>query len=162
MFLKEEEHKPDVLTFREGSRPYLFQIKGGNQIVEQKPNVYRACLNYAQDRGWGYEVVNPKVTIPEIIKENILFLVNYLRPRDYFADLIPEVNRRVQYLHKVDVLRLAKSFEPKLDYRHVLPLIYHLIATGSLITDISKKVDSSSEVAFGTIFHEIDQLFERK
>jgi hypothetical protein len=160
--LKEEVHVPDVLTFRDGSRPILFQIKGGNIKVAQKPSLYKVCENYAKEQGWEYSLVNPKVTIPAIIKENILWLVNYLRPREYYSDLIPEVNRRVKYLHKVEVIRLAKSFEPKVDYRHALPLIFHLIATGVLITNINKKIDQTSEVSFGTIFDDINLLFERE
>ncbi|KRF06044.1 hypothetical protein ASG89_20080 [Paenibacillus sp. Soil766] len=160
--LKEEVHVPDALTFRDGSRPILFQIKGGNSKVEQDPFLYTICENYAREQGWEYSLVNPKVTIPEIIKENILWLVNYLRPREYFSDLIPEVKRRVEYLHKVEVIRLAKSFEPKVDYRHVLPLIFHLIATGILITNINRKIDHTSEVSFGTIFDDINLLFEKE
>ncbi|KRE48404.1 hypothetical protein [Paenibacillus sp. Soil724D2] len=159
--LKEEGHVPDVLTFRDGLRPNLIQIKGGNKKVEQKLNLFKACEDFAKEQGWEYSLVNPKVTIPEIIKENILWLVNYLRPREYFSDLIPEVNRRVKYLHKVEVIRLAKSFEPKVDYRHVLPLIFHLIAAGSLSTNINKKIDHSSEVSLGTIFDDINLLIER-
>ncbi|WP_088835165.1 hypothetical protein [Paenibacillus tyrfis] len=157
--LKEEGHVPDVLHFREGSRPNLIQIKGGNNYVEQEKHLYQACKNYAMERGWDYSVVNPKVSIPSIVKENILSLVNYLRPREYYGDLVPEVNRRIAYQGKVEVIRLAKSFEPKLDYRFVLPLIFHLIASGSLMTNINKKVDHTSEVTVGTIFSDIKQLF---
>ncbi|MGG1515533.1 hypothetical protein ABE504_08975 [Paenibacillus oryzisoli] len=160
--LKEEQHVPDVLTFREGSRPKLFQIKGGNKKVEQNPDLFLACEDYAKRQGWEYELVNPKVSIPEIIKDNILWLVNYLRPREYYCDLIPEIIRRINYLHKVEVIRVAKSFEPKVDYRHVLPLIFHMIATGTLVTNINKKIDHTSEVSFGSLFHDINLLFEGK
>ncbi|MBA2939866.1 hypothetical protein HZF08_16255 [Paenibacillus sp. CGMCC 1.16610] len=160
--LKEEVHVPDVLTFRDGLRPILIQIKGGNSKVEQRPNLYKVCENFANEQGWDYTLVNPKITMPEIIKENILWLVNYLRPREYYSALIPEVRRRVEYLHKVEVLRLAKSFEPRMDYRHVLPLIFHLIATGVLITNISKRIDQTSEVSYGTIFNDINLLFEKE
>jgi hypothetical protein len=61
--LSEVGHVPDVLTFREGFCPYLFQIKGGNDIVEQNANLYQSCRHYAKERGWEYSLVNPKVTI---------------------------------------------------------------------------------------------------
>lgn len=160
--LKKKVHVPDVLTFRQGSRPDLFQIKGGNKIVEQTPSLRHACSEYAKQQGWNYSVVNPKVTIPDVIIDNILTLINYLRPRDYFSNLIPELMRRVEYINKVEVIRLAKSFEPKVDYRFVLPLIFHLIATGNLFTDINKKVDSTSDVTKGSIFAELNKLYEKE
>jgi hypothetical protein len=159
--LIEQIHVSDVLVFKDRFRPHLFQIKGGNQPVDQSPILYQACRHYATEQGWDYTVVNPKFTIPEIIKDNILFLVNYLKPRDYYADLLPELHRRIEYLVHVEVMRLAKSFEPRIDYRYVLPLIFHLIATGVLKTDLNSKVDSNSEVAFGTIFDDVELLFEK-
>lgn len=40
--LKESGHVPDVLTFREGCSPHLYQIKGGNEKVEQNLGITRS------------------------------------------------------------------------------------------------------------------------
>lgn len=160
--LKEDVHVPDVLNFREGSRPHLYQIKGGNKEITQDPKLFQICSDYALKEGWDYTVVNPKTTIPRIVKENILNLVNYLRPREYYNDLIPEIKQRLEFFQSIEVLRLAKSFEPKIDYRYVLPLIFHLIATGVLMADLSKNVDSTSHVSLGTLYNEISSLFDKE
>lgn len=158
--MKNNEHVPDVLLFRDGSRPHLFQIKGGNDFIQQNPIIYKACMRYALEKGWDYSVVHPKIMIPTTIKNNIGFLINYLEPRYYFDNWLPELLYRMEHLKRTDIYRLAKTFEPKIDHRHILPIIYHLVSTGLLKTNISKKIDHKSEVSFGSIFQEMSQLFE--
>lgn len=158
--LMKKEHISDVLVFREGRRPHLFQIKGGDKLVEQSPSIFKACMKYAAERGWDYTIVHPKISIPLVIRNNIEFLINYLQPRFYYNDWLPELTYRLEHFKNIDIYRLAKSFEPKIDHRHILPIIYHLIATGMLKTDLTKKVDHTSFVTFGSVDEEISQLIE--
>lgn len=106
--------------------------------------------------------MNPKFVIPKIVRDNILFLVNYMKPRDYYGDLIPEIKQRLEFFQFMEIDRLAKSFEPKVDYRIILPLIVHLIATGVLNVNISKKINPTCQVSLGTIFNEVSLLFEKE
>jgi hypothetical protein len=159
LLLKDKGHVPDVLTFREGSRPHLYQLKGGNSFIEQNPMLYAACMKYALEQGWDYSVVHPKIMIPANMIYNIEFLINFLEPRYYYNDWLPEMHYRIGLLKKTEIYCLAKSFEPKIDHRYILPIIYHLIAIGILITDISKKIDHKSEVSLGSIFQGLYHLF---
>ncbi|NOU88338.1 hypothetical protein GC102_21620 [Paenibacillus sp. LMG 31460] len=47
--LVKKEQVPDTLVFRQYNRPHLFQVKGGNNIIEQKPHLYKANCRYAQE-----------------------------------------------------------------------------------------------------------------
>lgn len=160
--LKQKGHVPDVLTFRDGYRPHLYQIKGGDKEVEQNPLTFEACKKYATERGWDYSVVHPKLSIPLVIRNNILFLMNYLEPRHHFKDWLPELHYRLMSKRKWEIYSLAKSFEIKVDHRAILPIIYHLVAKGVLRVDLSSKIDHTSEVSFGSVFQEIDLLFSKR
>lgn len=154
-------HVPDVLVFRQGSKPLLIQIKGAESEVAQDPLIKSKCLDYACERNWVYEVIYPK-KLPDVIKSNILLLNRFLKPRTYYRYLEFELLQKVAYLTEITVLDLAKSFTAKVDYRMVLPLVYHLIAKGKLKTNINVNIDEKSIVQIGNIIEEIGYLYEKE
>jgi hypothetical protein len=152
-------HIPDVLVFRQGSKPMLFQIKGGNFISDEDENVKKACEQYAEKRGWIYSLVRPKA-MPEIIKSNLLFLNIYMRPRPRYSLWSEELLLRLKYAKETTIIDLAKSFSAKVDFREILPLIYHLIAKGEVRTDINLEINEKSIIHLGRMPLEINNLFQ--
>lgn len=156
--LVKKKHVPDTLAFRQYNRPHLFQVKGGNKIIEQKPHLYKASSKYAQEQGWNYSVVHPKL-IPLKVQSNLIFLMNYMRPRDYYDAWIPEILNKVMYFKNPTVEYLAKSFSAKIDHREILPIIYHLIFRGELRTNIFVPVNNLSVLELGDLSKDLLNYF---
>lgn len=156
---KTRVHVPDVLGFRQGSIPHLFQVKGGDVFIEQKPEIYDACLKYANFKGWRYSVVRPKI-IPSTVKRNLQLLVHYKYSRPYYPLYNEEILKKVGFLPYITVDDLSKSFKAKADYRDILPIIYHLIFLGKLQVDILKPIGLQSELMIGNISNTIFNFFE--
>jgi hypothetical protein len=153
-------HVPDVLVFRQGNKPLLYQIKGSNTEIEQDPRIESKCREYATERKWVYEIIYPK-KLPDVIKSNILLLNRFLKPRSYYPKWEEELMQKVAYLSEITVLDLAKSFSGKVDYRMILPLVYHLIAKGQLRTNINFDIDEKSLVQIGNIVNGLENLFDK-
>ncbi|USK44098.1 hypothetical protein [Cytobacillus oceanisediminis] len=147
-------HVPDVLVFRQGYRQHLYQIKGSKDDEENKV-ISRACNIYANNRGWVYNKIYPKENIPDVVISNLLLLWNYLKPRKYPNILIEEILHKVTIIKNIKVVELANSFSSKIDFRFVLPAIYHLIAIGKLNVDILQPINSNSMVKHGSVLTQI-------
>ncbi|OCT12539.1 hypothetical protein A8709_32475 [Paenibacillus pectinilyticus] len=156
--LVEKKHVPDTLVFRQTYRPHLFQVKGGNNFIEQKPHLFQASSKYAQEHGWCYSVVHPKL-IPSKVQSNLILLMNYMKPREYYDAWIPEILNKMLYLKNPTVEHLAKSFSAKIDHRDILPIIYHLIFRGDLRTDIFIPVNICSVLELGDLSKDLITYF---
>ncbi|MDQ0873865.1 hypothetical protein QFZ77_002524 [Paenibacillus sp. V4I3] len=156
--LVEKEHVPDTLVFRQNYRPHLFQVKGGNNFVEQKPHLFKASSKYAQEHGWSYSVIYPKL-IPSKVQSNLILLMNYMKPREYYDAWIQEILNKMLYLKNPTVEHLAKSFSAKIDHRDILPIIYHLIFRGDLRTDIFIPVNNCSVLELGDLSKDLITYF---
>ncbi len=120
-------HVPDVLVYKKGNRPALFQIKE-KEVVSDKLNIINKwCEKYASEKGWNYSVIYPK-EMPPIIIKNLKFLIGFLKKRrDYdlwTADLITELSCS----GKTTIKKLADSFYPKENPLYLIPIIYYLIS----------------------------------
>src|SRR5690606_28278883 len=136
----------------QGYRPHLYQIKSeGYKETQKDIAINKACKGYAKRRNWNYSIVKPKEGISQVIISNVLLLTNYLKPRKNYEKYIPEILYKMKYLINISVIELAKSFSSKVDFRFVLPVVYHLIATGRLNTDLNQPIDHNSVVQLGNI-----------
>ncbi|WAH37433.1 TnsA endonuclease C-terminal domain-containing protein [Alicyclobacillus dauci] len=152
-------HVPDVLVFRQGSVPILYQIKDTSVDEAHLQHINFACVNFANQREWNYKIVYPK-TMPSVVARNVKFLMGHLVERHGFEDYIPEVISRLAILRAVSIRDLAESFSYRAHPLYVLPVIYHLIAIGAISTNVNEVIDDLSEVSlmsltdFGTISHD--------
>lgn len=153
-------HVPDVLVFRQGYRPHMYQIKGSDEIKDLEfTDINKRCKVFADKRGWNYSIVFPK-TIPKIINSNVLFLWNYIKPRKNFEILIPEIIHKLNFIQQSTVNEVARSFSARIDFRLVLPVVYHMICTGVLTTDFTKPINEQSVVSIGSSSTQISEFFE--
>lgn len=153
--IKEWVHVPDVLVFRNGSTPFLYQIKENPSNTPKHELINRRCIGYANEKGWVYKVIYPK-QIPKTILRNIKFLHASLKNRKWFDEWIPIVVMRLKYLRTITILDLAKSFSPEISPLFVLPVIYHLIAKGVFTTNIYQEIDEYSEISVGSLLEQIN------
>ncbi|MCU6794862.1 hypothetical protein OB236_22370 [Paenibacillus sp. WQ 127069] len=157
--LSEWMHVPDVLAFRHGYKPFLFQIKGGNQS-EQKDYSYinSFCHEYAKSRGWNYSMAFPK-TLEEAIQFNIRLLKKYDNLRFGSDRWIPEIRNKMKYIHETSILELARGFSAQADFRSILPCIYHLIFKGELQTNVRSRITEKSIIRAGSCSEQFLDLF---
>jgi hypothetical protein len=58
------------------------------------------------------------------------------------------------------VNEVARSFSARVDFRLVLPVVYHMICTGLLTTDFIKPINEQSIVSIGSSSTQILEFFE--
>lgn len=149
MVTDEEEwfHIPDVLVFRQEYCPLLFQIKESeSDNLEHKTQQSNAeCEAIAGLYGWTYSVIYPK-TLPSPLPRNIRFLAGYLRVRNYYKDWYDQVIYRLRCIGPCTVDQLSSSFMDSIDPLFIKPLVFHLVATGYFLADVSQIISSKSIV----------------
>lgn len=139
-------HVPDVLVFRQTQSPYLFQVKESPNNLSNLSSLYhKRSINYARRRGWEYKMIFPK-QMPRIVIKNLEFLVTFLRQRDYYSILEPNLIRTMKRLKALTVRQLSEYVPEGYQAPFVYPLIYHLIAKGKLSLDLEKKITLDTRV----------------
>jgi hypothetical protein len=156
--IKAWKHVTDVLVFRQGFKPHMYQVKEEPEDSNNPKNkiIDRECLKYAKYRDWNYSVVYPKL-LPEDVKYNIKYLQGYVRKRNNYDDFIPKIISMLSKLGKMSIGDFIKTF---IDCEPVLlsSIIYHLIAIGTFKVDLYKKISQYSEIS---ISEDNGYLFEQ-
>lgn len=153
--IKEWVHVPDVLVFRNGSRPYLYQIKENPDTSTKHELINKKCVGFANKHGWIYKVIYPK-QMPKTILRNIKFLHASLKKRKWFDDWIPIVVMRLKYFKNITIIDLAKSFSTEISPLFILPIIYHLVAKGVFTTNIFQEIDEYSDISMGSLLEQLN------
>lgn len=156
---KEWKHVPDVLVFRQDYIPQLYQIKElSSDQTKTFDRCNKRCMEYSEERGWRYSVIYPK-TLPDVIQSNINLLHGFLKQRKTYSQWQGQVLQKLNYLKESTIIELARSFSSSCDYRVILPLIYHLIASGYLTYDISQQLDGKQYVRVGNLMKQLKDHF---
>lgn len=154
--LKSWVHVPDVLVFREGSVPHLYQTKNSPDGSNEKLKIIdKACERYASSRGWDYSVIYPK-SLPKIVSRNIDLLAGFTKTRKWFDSYSPQVISKIRFLGQASIMELSQSFIPHYDPLLVLPVIYHLVAKGYLWVNVNEPINEYSMVRISS---ETDRIF---
>ncbi|WP_394581218.1 TnsA endonuclease N-terminal domain-containing protein [Cytobacillus firmus] len=143
--IKYWNHTPDVLVFRKTGKPVLYQIKEKEEPSKREKLINRHCREFAEKKGWEYRVIYPK-TLPDTVIYNINFLNGFTRRKSQFVNLIPEVLDKLKHAQICKIEELANNFAAKVDPLFVIPVIYHLIATGFIHINILDKLSTSSVI----------------
>lgn len=142
-------HVPDVLLFRQRCMPLLYQVKLEPEEEAKNDRVElcnRYCRTYAMQRDWEYHVVYPK-SLPESLSRNLRFLKGFLKERKYYPQWNDRVIDRLQNIGKCTIEHLASTFEDSVDPLLIKPLLYHLVAKGTFITDVNEAITSQSVIS---------------
>ncbi|MDC3414772.1 hypothetical protein [Terrihalobacillus insolitus] len=138
-------HVPDALVFGEGIKPTIVQIKEAPSESEKHQIINQACDRYASNKGWNYQVIYPK-KLPKTVLYNINYLNGSLKKQKRFEEWIPEIIYRLKVLGESTVYELSQTFSTKVNPLMIMPVIYHLIASGKFHIDITKKIDENSVI----------------
>jgi hypothetical protein len=140
-------HVVDVLVFRDGHRPCLYDIKSPDDPAAAKAiaRTRPSCERYAAVRGWGYEVAYPR-QMPLIVAKNVKRLLAFTRPRSGTPEWEAVILARAAQSEPCTIAELAVAGEPRLSAGHLLPVVYHLIARGQLAVDLHQLIDSATVV----------------
>lgn len=141
-------HVPDVLVFRESMRPILYQVKESKSKITDKTRIInKNCFKYSKKKGWDYNIIYPKLLPIELIN-NVRFLIGFMKQRYEYINLIPSLLAKLESMKDTTVNELLNSFSGEIDRLILLPLVYHLIATGSIFTDIETPISEFSNISF--------------
>lgn len=155
-------HIPDVLVFRQDMFPTIYQIKDPKSTETDKLRlINKACFKYAGSRHWEYRVIYPK-TLPKNFINNINFLFGFLKKRKSYDLWTSKLIERLTNLQRVSISDLATSFSEEIDPLLILPIVYHLIATGIFYVDLYVKINEYSDVTIQNevSFHNILSFYE--
>ncbi|URJ51945.1 hypothetical protein [Paenibacillus polymyxa] len=101
-------------------------------------------------KDWEYQVVFPK-TPPISLSRNLKFLKGFLKERKYYSQwYITLLSIDFSVFGSCPVDHLASTFVNNTDPLLIKPLIYHLIAKGTLITNLNELISSRSIILLNT------------
>lgn len=141
-------HVPDILIFREGSVPWLVQVKEPDPALQEDIpflKLQEICQEFAHSKGWKYSVVFPK-DLPNQLQRNIKFLVNFLHLNNGPDDLINRLTSYLEFRGSTSIVQLSELYQLEYRSHQVKPVIFHMIAKGILSTDLSMPITSLSMV----------------
>lgn len=138
-------HVPDVLVFGTDMKPTIYQIKENPMESKKHELVNKVCEEYCLENEWCYKVIYPK-KLPENILFNIKFLQGSIRKRKGFEEMIPDIVNRLEKCSETTIYELAYSFASEINPLSILPVIYHLIATGVFHIDLTNPISIHSGI----------------
>ena len=141
-------YTPDFLVvYKGGARaPRLVEVKYQAELDEKAAQYaarFEAARRYGADRGWGFEVAT-ETTIRTPRLENARFLLPYRRQS---ADP-GRCHRLLEQLTTADAISigdlLRAAFATIADQQTGLPCLWHLVATGRIVTDLDRPLTMTS------------------
>lgn len=154
--MKVYSHVPDVLVYRNGHPPMLFQIKA-KDLQEGDKNYASflrhnlACEEYAKSERWSYSIIYPRST-DDIVISNVKNIIRYKKMRKHFSELIPQLLYKLPYFENCTIDRLVNSFEGTCERKYIIPHVYHLIAEGQIWVNLFEPIHVCSEIRLGNSY----------
>jgi hypothetical protein len=151
-------HIPDVLVFRSGNQPCLYQIKSSKEVTSTTERINKICLSFSKRQNWHYKVVHPK-NLPESVRYNMNFLVSFTRSLPIYLDFIDEIIFKLKFYKSITIWEMATSFQGKTDPLFILPIIYHLITLGEANINLNEKISTETLLHIGEGSLEFENFF---
>jgi hypothetical protein len=154
-------HVPDVIVFRKGYQPLLYQIK---EAPDDFGKTFHLCNQYCEKlaalKGWKYDVIYPK-TLPKTVLNNIQMLQGYLRERNLYSLIRKDVVFKMMVNGPMSVNDLSRSF-PSYSPADIKPFLFHLIATGKVDTNMNLPISQHTviELKEYTADHPLNKLYQ--
>ncbi|MDX7776589.1 MULTISPECIES: TnsA endonuclease N-terminal domain-containing protein [Aeromonas] len=144
-------YTPDVLVcYRNGSRrPVLWEVKYRDDLranwLEYRPK-FRAAARYARGRGWRFRLVTER-EIRGVRLDNARFLLPVLRrgcPDD--GDVSSVLDGLRGSGSSTPAILLASLSPDTTERARLLPVLWYLVATGRVGTDLGEKLTMASRI----------------
>lgn len=129
-------HVPDCLVILKTSQPLLCEIKHSREFLNDSENQlrFRYAHRYANERGWKYTIFI-RNELSEIEIKNIQTLMGYRIEQSYYNLYIEVILNILSENSSISIYELAKHASIDVDYRLIIPVIYHLIFTKKISYD---------------------------
>ncbi|MEC0105357.1 hypothetical protein P4H27_00225 [Paenibacillus taichungensis] len=154
-------HVPDVLVFRNGYQPLLYQIK---EAPDDVGKTFQTCNEYCRKlvnlKSWKYDVIYPK-TLPKTVLSNLQILQGYLRERNQYSLIRKDVMFNLMLNGPISIEKLSYCF-PSHSPADVKPFLFHLIATGEVEINITIPLSQHTEIELKgrTMDYSINTLYQ--
>lgn len=135
-------YTPDALVIYKsasGLRPTLFEIKGSQELVEKWDELeprFRAAHRYCKDRGWRFRIMNER-RIRSPFLDNAKLLRRH-RSRNVDELVVQRIRMILRQQPGLNVAALLLELEDRtsISRGHLLPVIWHLLATKQVDFDM--------------------------
>lgn len=144
-------YTPDVLVcYRNGSRrPVLWEVKYRDDLRanwQEYRSKFRAAVRYARDRGWRFRLATER-EIRGVRLDNARFLLPVLRRGCPDAGDVSSVLDGLRVSGSSTPALLLASLSPDTTERaRLLPVLWYLVATGRVETDLGEKLTMANRI----------------
>ncbi|ASX10981.1 TPA: TnsA endonuclease N-terminal domain-containing protein [Aeromonas dhakensis] len=144
-------YTPDVLVcYRNGSRrPVLWEVKYRDDLRanwQEYRSKFRAAVRYARERGWRFRLATER-EIRGVRLVNARFLLPVLRRGCPDAGDVSSVLDGLRVSGSSTPALLLASLSPDTTERaRLLPVLWYLVATGRVETDLGKKLTMANRI----------------
>lgn len=156
------DHVPDVLVFwgMVDRRPTLYQIKYKADTADRKQQlINNSCKKYTKEKNWIYKVVEIE-GISKCISKNMQFIFGHLKERKYYKEITPIIEQIVAKREVTSIHDVIKSLESQYSEMFIIPTLYHLIAKGVLLVDLTEIINDRSMIRLGSITYQLEENFK--
>ncbi len=129
-------HIPDCLVFLKSSLPLLCEIKHSRECLRDTENQlrFRYAYRYANERGWKYTIFI-RNELSEIEIKNMQILMGYRNKQSYYNLYVELILNILSENGPISIYELTKEASTDVDYRLIIPVVYHLMFTKKISYD---------------------------
>lgn len=131
-----------------GKKPMLVEVKYREDLRKtwaQERYKYKAAIRYANQRGWRFKILTD-VEIRSDYLENAKYLANYINLQADQRAALKMISLCEQAGSTSPNEILSAMCHSKVERAELLPILWHLISTGSIHTDLSRPLTMKSEI----------------
>lgn len=152
---KSHSYTPDLLVIYKDStvlgsnnRPMLCEVKYRKDLFKNWKNLkpkFRAAIAYSKKKGWDFRILT-EVEIRTPYLYNVKFLRPYQTvPKD--KEQIKILLTTIKHLQETDPKTLLFSLNQNpIDRAALMPMMWYLISTGKIATDLNQQLTMSSRI----------------
>ncbi|KZN42650.1 heteromeric transposase endonuclease subunit TnsA [Pseudoalteromonas luteoviolacea] len=146
---KRRSYTPDVLAFRQGEKPTLYEVKYRSELKENwgklRPK-FRMAIKYAKENQWKFKIVTEKeIRTPYL--ESVKFLLPFIRQgASEEADMALLVGNLKTLGRTTPTELLEKIYSDPWNQARLLPTLWYLIGTGQIGMNLNQKITMTQEI----------------
>lgn len=131
-----------------GQKPMLIEVKYRRDLKKiwpQERYKYKAAIKYAKQRGWRFKILT-EIEIRSDYLENAKYLTNYIHLQVDQRKALKMISlcEQVGVTSPNEVLNAM--CHSKIERAELLPILWHLVSTGSIHADLSHRLTMKSEI----------------
>lgn len=146
---KRRSYTPDVLAFRQGEKPTLYEVKYRSDLKvnwDKLQPKFRMAIKYAKENQWRFKIVTEKeIRTPYL--ESVKFLLPFIRQgASEEADMALLVGNLKKLGRATPTGLLEKIYSDPWNQARLLPTLWYLIGTGQIGMNLNQKITMTREI----------------